>query len=71
MMKLDDLMQHPLVDTPENFSQNVMYRIETMPKAQKAKTNWLTLLAVAGSGLLGLSQLIGFTFSLWTITAAN
>jgi hypothetical protein len=70
-MKLDDLMQQPLVDTPNDFSQHLMHRIKALPSTQKSESSWLACLAVAGSGLIGLSQLIGFIFSLWTVTAAN
>lgn len=72
-MKLDDLMQQSLVETPADFTQTILHHIEALPttRQQKAQTNWLTWLAVAGSGLLGLSQLFGFVFSLWTVTTAN
>jgi hypothetical protein len=73
MMQLDDLMQQPLLNPPEHFSQTVIQDINAIPDRQKPqdKANWLTWLALAGSGILGLSQLVGFAFSLWTVTTAH
>lgn len=66
-------LQDDLVQAPADFSQRVMQQIATqpLPELQESTPPWWTWLAVAGSFLLGIEQLLTFIFSIWLSSAAN
>lgn len=66
-------LQDDLVQAPADFSQRVMQQIATqpLPELQESTSPWWTWLAVAGSFLLGIEQLLTFIFSIWLSSAAN
>lgn len=77
---LDALLSGSPLAPPAGFTQRVMQSVELLPQRTagiKPRANFLSLLrriaasaALAGAGLLGLSQLAGFMFGLWLASTA-
>jgi anti-sigma factor RsiW len=77
---LDTLLSSNLLAPPADFTQRVMQSVERLPRrtlAVKPRATFASLLrriaaaaALAGAGMLGLSQLAGFMFGLWLASAA-
>jgi hypothetical protein len=72
MNDIDTRLEADLLQVPDDFTDRVMRRIETLPLPTKAsqRRERLQWLALAGGAALGLSQLLAFMFGMWTASAA-
>lgn len=70
---LDALLQRPLLQPPPGFAQRVVQRLprRVAPPSAWSRLRWLLVATgLAGGGVLGLSQIVGFVFGLWFTAAA-
>jgi hypothetical protein len=69
---IDTRLEAGLLHVPDDFTDQVMRCVETMPlPARRSKRRErLQWLALAGGAALGLSQLLAFMFGMWAASAA-
>ncbi|MGC4059727.1 MAG: hypothetical protein QM749_02220 [Aquabacterium sp.] len=72
MDDIDTRLEADLLQVPDDFTEQVMRRIDTLPRPTKTsqrreRLQWLALL---GGAALGLSQLLAFMFGMWAASAA-
>lgn len=70
---MDRLLSEPLLQPPDDFTERVMQRIQTLPAPapSRRRAGWLAWLALAAGALLGAAQLAGFMFGIWTAATAG
>lgn len=65
---LDRLMYEAAPELPSNFVHRVM---SSLPAPASPWLRRLSALALAGGGLLGLTQVLAYLFGVWVATAAG
>lgn len=70
--ELDALLEEGLLSVPGDFVERVMREVRTSPlpvrpRRWRERLQWLALI---GSGILGVMELSGFVFGMWTTTNA-
>ncbi len=70
---LEGLLASGLLETPEDFAQRVMQRIDGLPLPVRPAQprEWLQWLALIGGVVLGATQLAGFMFGIWLAATAG
>lgn len=69
---LDTLLKTPLLRAPDDFTQQVMARLDRLPLPRRA--HWLIRLrglAPVKNGLLGAAQLTVFMLGIWAAASAT
>lgn len=81
---LDTLLQMDLIEPPVDFTQQVMQRVQVLAQPgvgycqpiQKTSSVWIhvrriaTLAGLVGGGVVGMSQMVSFVFSMWLTALA-
>ena len=69
---LDSLLNSDLLKVPEDFSRRVMQVIAPLPPAIRSQSEkkFLQWLAVVAATFMGIEQLAGFIFGIWTAVTA-